>query len=126
MDGCRPAGPEIPWEGFFQAWLAVAHGVAQSGLPTLLLASLTPDRLESNPARKWVGPIHSLVLDCPDEVRQQRIENRPPWRSRDIIEQVTFARWLRENIDVRIDTSQCSAEEAARAIADWVINHVGR
>jgi adenylylsulfate kinase-like enzyme len=56
---------EIPWAGFDQAWLAVAHGVAQSGLPTVLLGTITPDRVQSNVGRKWVGDVHALLLDCP-------------------------------------------------------------
>jgi hypothetical protein len=115
---------EMPWDGFFQAWLSVAHGVAQSGLPTVLLGPLVPARLEDNPARKWVGPLHTVVLDCPDPVRRERIEARPPWRSRDVAEQVAFGRWLRENITDRVDTSTCSPEEAARAVADWVLGHL--
>lgn len=111
---------EIPWEGFDQAWLAVAHGVAQSGLPTLLLGTVTPDRVKSNVGRKWVGALHSLVLDCPDEVRKQRIDARPEWRLRDTAEQISFGRWLRETITDRVDTSRCSPEEAAHAVAAWV------
>lgn len=110
---------DIPWEGFAQAWLAVSHGVAQSGLPTMLLGTLTPSGLETNVGRKWIGPIYGLLLDCPDEVRRQRIEARPPWRLRDTAEQVRWAAWLRENIAQQIDTSRCSPEEAARAVADW-------
>jgi hypothetical protein len=44
---------EIPWDGFAQAWLAVSHGVAQSGLPTVLLGTLTPAGLEANVGRKY-------------------------------------------------------------------------
>lgn len=110
---------DIPWEGFAQAWLAVSHGVAQSGLPTMLLGTLTPAGLETNVGRKWIGPIYGLLLDCPDEVRRQRIEARPPWRLRDTAEQARWAAWLRENIAQQIDTSRCSPEEAARAVADW-------
>jgi hypothetical protein len=70
LSGARTVA-EIPWEGFLQAWLSVAHGVAQSGLPTLLLGPVVPERLMPNPARKWVGEIHSLVLDCPDEIANE-------------------------------------------------------
>lgn len=111
---------DIPWAGFAQAWLAVSHGAAQSGLPTVLLGTLTPDGLEENVGRKWVGTIHGLLLDCPDEIRRQRIEARPPWRLRDITEQTHWAAWLREHVPEQIDTSLCSPEEAARAVAAWV------
>jgi hypothetical protein len=115
---------EIQWDGFFQAWLSVAHGVAQSGLPTLLLGPVVPDRLLDNPARKWVGEIHSLLLDCPDELRRQRMESRPPWRRRDIDEQTDFGRWLRENIPNQLDTSACSPDRAAETVADWVLTQL--
>jgi predicted kinase len=111
---------DIPWEGVAQAWLAVSHGVAQSGLPTVLLGTLTPGGLEDDVGRKWIGTIHGLLLDCPDEVRRQRIEARPRWRLRDVAEQVSWAQWLRENIAEQIDTSRCSPDEAARAVAAWV------
>jgi hypothetical protein len=114
----------IPWDGFHQAWLSVAHGVAQSRLPTLLLGPMLPDRLEHNAARKWVGDIHALVLDCPDDIRRERILERPPWRARDIVEQVSFGRWLRQNIPNRIDTSNCSPEEAAKSVAEWVLRSI--
>ena len=111
---------ELPWDGVAQAWLAVAHGVAQSGLATLLLGSLTPPGLAGTPGREWIGPIHGLLLDCPDEVRQQRIEARPAWRMRDVAEQVRWAEWLRANVPDRLDTSECSVDEAARVVVDWV------
>jgi hypothetical protein len=113
---------DLQWDGFFQAWLSVAHGVAQSGLPCLLLGPLVPDRLEGNPNRKWVSRVHSLVLDCPDEVRRQRIEDRPAWRLRDITEQVDFGRWLREHVPDRVDTSTCSPDQAAEIVSSWVLN----
>jgi hypothetical protein len=110
---------EIPWTGFDQAWLAVAHGVAQSGLATVLLGTVTPDRVESNAGRVWIGSVHSLVLDCADEIRRERIAARPAWRLRDTEQQISFGRWLRETVVDRVDT-QCSAEEAAPAVARWV------
>jgi len=115
---------EIPWAAFDQAWLAVAHGVAQCGLPTLLLGPLTPDRLEANVGRKWVAAIHALVLDCPDEILLQRIEARPGWRARETTQQIRFGSWLRENIADRVDTSLCPPDEAARAVADWVLGFI--
>lgn len=115
---------ELPWAGFDQAWLAVAHGVAQSGLATVLCGPVTPDRVESNVGRKWVGTVHSLVLDCPDDIRRARMEARPGWRLGDTDQQITFGRWLRTTIPDRVDTSQCSPEDAARAVATWVEAHL--
>jgi hypothetical protein len=112
------------WVGFRSAWLSIAHGVAQSGMPTVLFGPLIPDHLAQLPNRKWVGDIHFLLLDCPDDVRQRRIEARPPWRSRDIEAQTSFGNWLRANIPDQIDTSRGSPEEAAAGVVDWITKHL--
>jgi predicted ABC-type ATPase len=116
LSGDRP----LDWAAVRQAWLAIAHGVAQSGLPTVLLGPLMPEQLEELPARRWVGEIRYLLLDCPDEVRRARIDRRPPWRDHDVAEQVRFARWLRAHIPNRLDTAGCSPAETAESIAAWV------
>lgn len=101
-------------------WLAIAHCVAQSGLPTVLLGPFIPEHLESLQTRRWVADIHVMVLDCPDELRRARINARPPWRSRDIDQQVEFGRWFRRTFDDRVDTSSGTPEKTADAIVAWV------
>ncbi len=70
-------GQQIAWPAFRDAWLAVAHGVAQSELPTVLLGPLIPEHLDELPARRWVGDIDFLLLDCSDEARR-RADRSPP------------------------------------------------
>ena len=117
-------GQPIHWPAFRDAWFAVAHGVAQSGLPTVLFGPLIPAHLDELPARRWVGDVHFLVLDCGDDLRRQRIESRPPWRGRDITEQVEFGRWLRENIADSVDTGVLTPPEAASRVCDWVLSYL--
>jgi len=116
---------QTDWDSFRDAWLHVAHGVAQNGLPTLLLGPFIPEHLESPPGRRWVDEIHYLVLDCPDELRRQRIEARPRWRGRDIDEQTAFGRWLRQNLAPVIDTSTDSPAGVAQRVAAWVQAQLG-
>jgi hypothetical protein len=111
---------QVDWPSFRDAWLHVAHGVAQNGLVTLLLGPFFPEQLDGLPGRVWIAEIHYLVLDCPDDERARRIEARPRWRDRDVDEQIGFARWLRTNLAPVIDTSVVSPAEAADAIAKWV------
>ena len=120
LSGSQP----ISWPAFRDAWLAVAHGVAQSGIPTVLLGPFMPGQLDQLPARRWISDIHFIVLDCPDDLRRARISARPPWRSRDIEEQVQFGRWLRRNIADRVDTSSGTPEHTAAAIATWINRHL--
>jgi dephospho-CoA kinase len=75
-------------------------------------------------SRRWISDVHFIVLDCPDELRRTRINARPPWRSRDIEEQVEFGRWLRGSIADRVDTSSGTPEDTAAAVAAWVERHL--
>lgn len=120
LAGAQP----MNWEAFSAAWLAVAHGAAQSGLPTVLLGPVIPDLLEALPARRWIGSIHYLLLDCPDHERRGRIEARPVWRGHDVDEQVEFGRWLRANIPDQISTSGCSPQQTAATVASWVSEYL--
>lgn len=104
--------------------LAVAHGVAQSGRPTVLLAPLGPGTLESLPARRWIADIRYLVLDCPDDVRRQRMAARPAWRLHDVEDQVSWGRWLRVNVPDRVDTAVGTRADCAAAVASWVLRHL--
>jgi hypothetical protein len=115
---------EIDWTAFRDTWVHVAHGVAQNGLPTLLLAPFIPEHLNRLPGRAWVGEIHYLVLDCPDDERRRRMEARPRWRSRDIEAQIGFGRWLRENLAPVIDTTRQSPSEVAETVAAWVRDRI--
>jgi len=111
---------QVDWTAFRDTWLHVAHGVAQNGVPTLLLAPFIPEHLDVLPGRAWVGDIHYLVLDCPDDERRRRIEARPRWRARDIDEQTGFGRWLRDHLEPVIDTTTQSPSEVADTVATWV------
>jgi AAA domain-containing protein len=120
LSGSQP----INWAAFGDAWLVVAHAVAQSGLPTVLLGPFLPERVQEFPARRWVGDIHFIVLDCPDDLRRARISARPSWRSRDIDEQVEFGQWLRRSIADRVDTSRGTPDDTAASVAAWIGGHL--
>jgi hypothetical protein len=118
--GRQPGLDEIDWPSLRDAWLHVAHGMALNGLPTLLLAPFTPAQVESLPGRRWVGHIHWLVLDCPDDVRRSRMLARPKWRARDVDSQIAFARWLRSSLSPVVDTSAGPPRASAQVVAAWV------
>jgi len=122
--GALSGGKPINWTGFRDAWLAVAHGVAQAEMPTVLLGPFIPDHLRDLPARRWTGDIHFFALDCPDDLRRARISARPRWRSHDIEGQVEFGQWIRRNIPDRFDTSNGTPEDTAAAISAWVDRHL--
>jgi hypothetical protein len=110
----------IDWDAFLDAWLSVAHGLAQGYRSTVLLGSLQPDWLETLPARRWTGPIHFAVLDCADEQRRARLTQRPSWREHAIDKQLGFAAHLRRMISPVLDTTSESPEQTALRVAAWV------
>jgi hypothetical protein len=48
----------VDWPAFRDAWLSVAHGLAQGGRHAVLLAPFTPEQLEVLPARRWISAIN--------------------------------------------------------------------
>ncbi|MGY0386367.1 hypothetical protein ACWZJV_05290 [Nocardioides sp. WG-D5] len=120
-------GPvNIDWHAYRDTWLHVAHGVAQNGLPMLLLGPFVPDYLEDLPGRRWVDSVHFAALDCSATDRRDRIAARPAWRARDIEQQQEFADWLRVHISTVFDTSSATLEETADAVVSWAEDRLGR
>ena len=78
--------------------LSVAEGLASGGLLTVLLGPLSPYHFEHLPRTGWVRSIHFFLLDCSGAVRRERLEARPPWRERQIDEQIRWSAWLREDM----------------------------
>jgi hypothetical protein len=111
---------EVDWPALRDAWLSVAHGAAQSGRHTVLLAPFTVAQLDDLPGRRWVAELHLAVLDCADDVRTARLASRPPWRERAIERHIAFAAHLRETVDTIVRTDEGTPAEAARKLADWV------
>ena len=120
----------LGWDVFEDTWLRIAHEVALNGRPTVLCTSMMPDRLESLPARKLLGPVYFANLDCPDDVLAARLRARPAWRhagAADVIaNHQRFAAWLRAHIDPTWDTSTLTPGELAERIAAWVRSRLSR
>lgn len=104
--GGLSGGQPINWTAFREAWLAAVHGVALSGVPTVLLGPFIPEHFRELPGRHWITDIHFIVLDCPDDLRRARISARPPW--------------LRRNIADCVAASSSTQEDTAAVIAAWI------
>jgi len=115
----------LDWDVLRDIWLHVAHGVAQNGLPTLLLGALLPEQLESLESRRWIGDLHYLLLDCADDERRRRIDARPAGRTHDVDRQLAFARVLRARFPSTVDTTTGSPQDAAGAVARWARSALG-
>lgn len=113
-------GAPLDWTAVRAAWLEVASGVAAGGLPTVLLGPLAPYHFDGLAQSRWVASMHFFLLDCSDADRRRRIEARPAWREHQIEAQAAWAGWLRRNVEVGVDTSRVSVDEAVGRVAAWV------
>ncbi|MFI5910414.1 hypothetical protein [Dactylosporangium sp. NPDC051541] len=111
---------EVDWPAFRDAWLSVAHGAAQSGRHTVLLAPFTAEQLDELAGRRWVGDLHFALLDCADDVRTARLEARPRWRERAIERHLAFAAHLRATADTVVRTDDAPPEVSADRLVAWV------
>lgn len=118
---------------FYNNWLLIAHSIAQGGRYTIICGTIMPWDFDACEDRGLVGTLHFLNLHCNDEVREQRLRDRPAWRQSSsdafIIEHKRFAQWLLDNAETRydppmptVDTSHTSLEEVAQAITQWVLS----
>ena len=108
---------EVDWPALRDAWLSVAHGAAQSGRSTVLLAPFTADQLETLPGHRWISQVYFTVLDCSDDVRTARLEARPRWRERAVERHLAFAAHLRATVPDLVRTDDCPPAESAARVA---------
>ncbi|MEV0344538.1 AAA family ATPase [Nonomuraea sp. NPDC050680] len=65
----------LVWPAYDRLWARIVTMVRRAGHPVLLLCPV-PDPPELAPAGRWDDPAHWAVLDCPDEVRLDRLRAR--------------------------------------------------
>ncbi|MBT2228997.1 AAA family ATPase [Nonomuraea sp. NEAU-A123] len=63
------------WPAYDRMWTRIVTMVRRAGHPVLLLCPI-PDPEELPPVGRWRDPAHWALLDCPDEVRQDRLRDR--------------------------------------------------
>jgi hypothetical protein len=110
----------MDWTSFRDAWLAVAHGVAQGGRATVLIGTFLPSEMAVLPARRWIGDIHFAALDCADDVRLERLASRSDWRRRDVDEELAFASLVRSSVEPAVRTDSQPPDAVAAELAAWV------
>jgi dephospho-CoA kinase len=97
------------WPAYNALWLRITELVRRSGSPVLLLSPLIPQEL---PEGRW------LHLDCPDDLRRERLAARG-WSAADIEDAVRDAAEIRKLVP-RSVSNQGTPEESAEQILAWV------
>jgi hypothetical protein len=97
------------WPAYNALWLRITELVRRSGSPVLLLSPLVPTEL---PEGRW------LHLDCPDDVRRERLAARG-WSEGKINEALADAAKIRKLVP-RSVPGDGTPEDAAHRILAWV------
>lgn len=120
-----PAHPD--WEGWACTWLLVAHGLAQSGLSTVLCGyGITRSKADRLAVRQLLGSIHVLNLDLQGDAIRSRLRPRPGFDAARIERKVVQARELSEEADIDLDVTSLAPSQIADAVTRWMTETLQR
>lgn len=108
------------WKPYGALWFEVLRAVYRNGRTPVFFTPGDPGDFASHGLPDWCGGVEWLLLDCPDEVRLQRLHGREGWTERMIQEALDDARYLRKSVLTRVDTALNSPAQVAEAILAWL------
>lgn len=107
------------WPPYRQVWLRMLEMVARNGASAALFTPMNPGSL---PRIRWPVNVDWCLLDCDDATRTVRLRERG-WMNAAIQEAIADARALRREVELVIDTSGSTPEEAAARLSEWFRAH---
>ncbi len=108
------------WRPYAALWFDVLHAVYRNGRVPVFFTPNDPSDFATFGLPQWCSSVEWLLLDCPDDVRRERLARRGRWTDEMVAEAVEDARRLREVVERRVDTARLSHEEVALAILSWL------
>lgn len=108
------------WQPYAALWFAVLHGVYQNGQIPLFFSPNDPQDLARFGQPTWCRAIHWLLLDCDDQTRRARLQQRSDWTAAMIDEALVDAQVLRQAIPQQVDTGLLAPNAVALAILAWL------
>ena len=108
------------WPAYGRVWFDVLRSVHANGRRSLFFTPNTPEDLETLGILDGSIELRWILLDCPDLVRQERLEQRTGWDDARIKEALEDAAELRELIDDALDTSILNPSAVANHLLNWV------
>jgi len=108
------------WKPYGVLWFEVLHAVCKNGYTPVFFTPNDPQDIERFGQPDWCQEIRWFLLDCDDQIRGERLAQRPDWTAARIREALVDAHDLRQAIPTRADTGLLSPEATADKILDWL------
>ena len=105
------------WAPYNALWREVLHSVYRNAQQAIFFTPNSPDDLPTAP--DWCGEVRWLLLDCDDDVREQRLANRLDWTLARKTEAFRDAAELRTFDLDSIDTGRHSVSAVASKVLSF-------
>src|SRR5688572_32195489 len=86
----------------------------------VLFAPTDPHDIKRYGQLHWWTRVEWLLLDCDDQLRRQRLKQRPEWTDTMIAEAISDTALLRQGVQMRVDTGSDTPDGIARTILGWL------
>ena len=107
------------WKPYGELWFGVLYATCQNGLIPVLFTPGDPSDYEKETLPSWCGGLEWLLLDCDDDVRLKRLQQRE-WSGARLSETFQDAAMLRELIMRYVDTGKSNPNEVAEEVLKWL------
>lgn len=106
------------WKDYRKLWLEVLDMAGRNKRNAILFASIDKKDVEEL-GQDIAQRIEWCLLDCSDDVRLERLNDRPNWTDAMTKEAAADAKKLRQEVGLVIRTDNIPVSEVAKGIRDW-------
>lgn len=110
----------LTWPAYKAVWFELLHAVKRNHHNPVFFTPTDPNDMARDGQPEWCRRIEWLLLDCDDQLRRQRLKQRPEWTDAMIEEAIDDATRLRAMVVTHINTGVEAPESVARQIRDWL------
>lgn len=109
------------WEAWANSWFLLAHGLAQSGLKTVLVGyGISRSKATALAASDLVGPLRVLHLHLDAGVVRERLAGRGTYDTARIERKVMAAAALSHEADETLDVTNMTPTEVSQRVLRWL------
>ena len=126
--------PENNYREFREVWLRMCKNISQAGKPVVLCGCAVPEQYENCLERRYFSQIHYIAVVCDEDVLHKRLTENRGYSDQDeyVKASLSFNTWLKENADktepkmLLLDNSQLTVDETAKAVDNWIYQHINK